>query len=274
MKKMSLSEQLTYSTVLINCDYNDGTSGRGTGFIINLCEDGDKCIPVLITNNHVVENSIKTVFQFCKANDVGEPLDREPFSFIYTGNNWIHHPDPEVDLRCLPIGRELNKLANEGIKIFYIPLSIKMIPDESIIKDLSALEEIVMVGYPIGLSDSYNHKPIIRKGSTATHPRNDYQGKKEILIDMPCFPGSSGSPVFILNEGSYSTPNGLYMGTRIYFIGVLYGGPEFTTAGTLQFGALPTMPKVLTNIPINLGIMIKTQRIIEFEKIFKDGKHE
>lgn len=270
MKQMSISEQLTYSTVLINCKYSDGALGSGTGFIINVCEKENECIPLLITNNHVVENSIETTFQFCRANDDGDPLDTEPFNFIYNGNKWIHHPDPEVDLRCLPLGEALNQIINKGIKVFYIPLRLNLIPDETKLAELSALEEIVMIGYPIGLSDRYNHKPIIRKGSTATHPRNNYQGKKEILIDMPCYPGSSGSPVFILNEGSYSTPNGLFMGTRIYLIGVLYGGPEFTKEGTLQFSSLPSEPRVLTRIPINLGIAIKAQRILEFEKIFKD----
>ena len=36
MNKMSLSEMITYSTVLIRCEYANGTSGSGTGFIVNL----------------------------------------------------------------------------------------------------------------------------------------------------------------------------------------------------------------------------------------------
>ena len=69
MRKMSLSEMITYSTVLIKCQYADGTGGSGTGFVINLCSDEENklCVPVLITNNHVVANSVKTVFEFCKA---------------------------------------------------------------------------------------------------------------------------------------------------------------------------------------------------------------
>lgn len=35
---MSISEMLTYSTVLINCQYADGSVGSGTGFIVNLCK--------------------------------------------------------------------------------------------------------------------------------------------------------------------------------------------------------------------------------------------
>lgn len=73
---MSISEMLTYSTVLINCQYADGSVGSGTGFIVNLCNKPEEktCIPVLITNNHVVNNSVRTVFEFCKADENGKPF--------------------------------------------------------------------------------------------------------------------------------------------------------------------------------------------------------
>ena len=44
--EMSISEKLTYSTVLIKCKYVDGSSGSGTGFIINLCNDDEKHLSV------------------------------------------------------------------------------------------------------------------------------------------------------------------------------------------------------------------------------------
>lgn len=271
MSNMSLSEMLTYSTVLINCQYADGSSGSGTGFIINLCnkpEEGTH-IPVLITNNHVVNNSVRTVFEFCKAAENGNPLDTESFSFNYSGasNRWISHPNKDIDLCCLPLGPALNELAKTDIKIFYIPLETNLIPTESQINELSAIEDIVMVGYPIGISDQYNHKPVIRRGITATHPKKDYQGQKYILLDLACFPGSSGSPVFIMNQGSYTTPRGITLGNRIYLLGVLFGGPQYTAQGALTFANVPNIPKPVISIPTNLGIAIKSSEILEFEKV-------
>lgn len=271
MRKMSLSEMITYSTVLIKCQYSNGTTGSGTGFIINLCQNSkdNTCVPVLITNNHVVENSIKTVFEFCKADKDGNPIDTEPFSFNYEGNAWIHHPDKDVDLRCLPLAEALNQLQKTDIRIFYLPLETKLIPSKEQLSDFSAMEDVVMVGYPIGLSDEYNHKPIIRRGITSSHPNKDYQGKKETLLDMACYPGSSGSPVFVLNQGAYSTKDGVSIGSRIHLLGILYGGHEFNARGVLQFANLPNIPSPVTRIPINLGIMIKSERILEFEDMFK-----
>ena len=278
MSDMSLSEMITYSTVLIKCQYTDGSLGSGTGFIINLCKNEEEgtCIPVLVTNNHVVENSIKTVFEFCKADEDDNPIDTEPISFTYEGNSWIHHPDKNVDMCCLLLTEALKKLEENHIKIFCIPLETDLIPTQKVLSELSAMEEVVMVGYPIGLSDTYNHKPIIRKGITASHPKKDYQGKKETLLDIACYPGSSGSPVFVLNQGTYTTINGIAVGNRIILLGVLYGGHEFNAKGVLQFANLPNAPLPVTRIPINLGLMINAERILGFEKMFtkQDGGNQ
>lgn len=272
---MRISEMLTYSTVQIHCEYDNGTSGSGTGFIIDLCKDKENntCIPVLVTNNHVVENATKTIFEFCLANDKNEPIDTQTFRLELNGMSWIKHPDTTVDLRCLALAPLLQAIDKHKQKIFYIPIDTSTIPNEQQLGELSALEDLVMVGYPIGLSDNYNHKPILRKGTTATHIKNDYQGKKEFLMDMACYPGSSGSPVFIYNDGTYTTPDGgIVMGSRIYFVGVLYGGPQYSASGTITFSNLPNIPKPVINIPTNLGIAIKSERVLEFENLFKNGR--
>ena len=74
-----------------------------------------------------------------------------------------------------------------------------------------------MVGYPIGLYDKINNLPIFRKGYTACHPSIDFNRKGIGLIDMACFPGSSGSPIYVLNEGLVKSKNGaLYVGNRVF----------------------------------------------------------
>ncbi len=57
-----------------------------------------------------------------------------------------------------------------------------------------------MVGYPNGLWDkSHDPADLLVRGITASHPEIDFCGKPELLVDIACFPGSSGSPVFVLN---------------------------------------------------------------------------
>ena len=273
MKQLSLSEQITYSTVLINCKYSNGTFGSGTGFIVNLCQEEEhtRYIPIIITNSHVIKDSVETRFEFCKADEFGDPIDTEPYSLTYSNaaNIWIHHPDPTVDLCCLLLGGALNYLQDNKIRVFYRAIDPSIIPSKKQLSELSAIEDVVMVGYPIGIADQYNHKPVIRKGITSTHPNKDYQGKKETLLDIAAFPGSSGSPVYLLNEGPYSSPGGLILKNRLLLLGVLYGGPVFNARGLLTLANLPNMPVPVTGIPTNLGVMIKAERILEFEPLLK-----
>lgn len=75
--------------------------------------------------------------------------------------------------------------------MFYIADDAGILATDEKIKDLSALEELVMVGYPIGLADARNNYPIFRKGYTAAHPAVDFNEDGIGLVDMACFPGSS-----------------------------------------------------------------------------------
>ncbi|CAM4204649.1 Trypsin-like peptidase domain-containing protein [Lacicoccus alkaliphilus] len=129
-----------------------------------------------------------------------------------------------------------------------------------------------MMGYPNGIWDRVNNKPIFRKGITATHPYNNYDGKEEFMIDAACFPGSSGSPVFLLNEGSYQDRQGnTYMGqTRIFLLVILYAGPQHTITGEIEIIDIPTSDTAvpISRIPNNLGLIIKSSRINELEGLF------
>lgn len=96
-----------------------------------------------------------------------------------------------------------------------------MVPTQTQLNDLTVLENVVMVGYPNGLYDAANNYPLFRTGKTATHPAIDYNGKRQALLDMACLPGSSGSPVFILDEGLiYHKSGEISAGSRIFFLGV------------------------------------------------------
>jgi hypothetical protein len=273
---LSISEQLTYSTVRIECEDVKGNIFTGTGYFFRFREDKKKGlhVPVVITNKHVVAGSKRGKLIFTKANDKNEPIDTEHFSIFIDNFEdwWKKHPDPEVDLCAMPIAPFLKEAEKRSEKLFYIPLDKSLLPTNEQLEELSALEEVVMVGYPNGIWDQINNKPILRKGVTATHPNFDYNGKKEFLIDMACFPGSSGSPVFILNEGGYRDKKGnTYLGrSRIILLGTLYAGPQYTATGEIKIIEVPTSQKPIPilSIPNNLGLVIKSNKIIELEELF------
>ncbi|MCQ2913990.1 MAG: serine protease [Alphaproteobacteria bacterium] len=270
IEQMSLSEKITYSTVLLKCTDKNHKVSLGTGFIVHFnSKDNSKYIAAVITNKHVVKNSVMTQFELCTCDADGNICNTKTAPFTYDGCPWIEHPSLSVDLCCLPITDALDNVIKQGIHTFYIPLDMSLIPSQEEIENMTAIENIVMVGYPIGFSDVYNHKPIIRKGITATHIKNNYNGKKEFLIDIASFHGCSGSPVFVLNEGLYTDKSGAYLGNNIKFVGVLYGGLEYNAEGILKFDYIPCIPRPVTSFPINIGVIVKAEEIFEFDRFFE-----
>jgi hypothetical protein len=275
MNNLSLSEQLTYSTVRIECELKGGGLATGTGFFFNFLEDKENNthVPVVITNKHVIKDALKGRLIITKANSAGEPLDKEHFTVLFDNfeSFWRLHPESEVDLCAMPIAPFLNEAKRKGEKLFYIPFTKDLLPTDKQKEDFSALEDILMIGYPNGIWDSVNNMPLLRKGSTATHPNFDYNGKREIIIDIAAFPGSSGSPVLIFNEGGYRDKKGnTYLGSsRAILLGILYAGPQYTATGEIILSPNFQRPIAVSQIPVNLGLIIKADRILDLEELFK-----
>ena len=271
--ELSLSEQITLSTVRIETQSADGATQSGTGFFFNFLKDQNgHAIPAIVTNKHVIKGAIRGRIYLNRADGDGKYVvgSFEPVILQDGEKNWILHPDENVDLAILPIGPFLNEQLKAGKKFFYMPLDESLIPTEADNQEFTAIEDIVMVGYPDGIWDDRNNRPIVRRGITATEPSLDYGGKKEFLIDAACFPGSSGSPVLLFNQGSYPSRSGtLNIGTRIKFLGILYAGPQHFAIGDVR--TVPMVDKVVSvsAIPNNLGCVIKADQLRGFEPQLK-----
>lgn len=258
-----ITDSLTYTTVKINCSNNSNTS-TGTGFIINLCENGDVSIPSIITNLHVIKNGVEYSFELCLADESGKPCDQSVIKCVGKTSEWILHPKG-LDLVCLPFGKFINDMEKRGVRPYYRAFDINLIPTVEQLNELSSIEDIYLIGYPTGIEDTFNHKPMVRKGITATHPKRDFQGKKEFIIDCPVFPGSSGSPVVLLYRGTYSTSTGIVVGNKFMLLGIAYATFTANLISQVIETGLTTIPKVLNN----LGIVIKSSELLDFETILK-----
>jgi hypothetical protein len=142
---------------------------------------------------------------------------------------------------------------------------------------ISFIEEIVMIGYPIGFWDEKHNLPLSRRGITSTHPNIDFKGKPMFLIDAACLPGSSGSPIFLANfNWSRKEGGDIVIGSKILFLGVLFATPELTKNGNLKMVPVPTSGKPITlaDIPNNLGIAIHSKKLKDFEPIIKEQNYE
>lgn len=270
LAEMSLSEKITLSTVRIETTLSDGSRMSGTGFFFNFMQEAEgRHIPAIVTNKHVINGAVKGLVYLNRADANGECIlgSFEPIVLQDGEKGWLPHPSPDVDLAVLPIGPFLNQQAALGKRYFYIALDVSLVPSKQDEEGFTAIEDIVMIGYPNGIWDDKNNRPISRRGITATHPSIDYAAKSEFLIDAACFPGSSGSPVFLFNQGSYPTKaGGIILGNRLKLLGVLFAGPQHVAVGEVKIVPIanPTRTVAVSSIPNNLGIVIKAKRLLEF----------
>lgn len=264
----TITEQLLFTTVRIESE-----CGVGTGFFFNATVDGSRTLPLIVTNKHVVQGSLRGSFQLHEADLGSDPLKPSgrffPVDLGGFESRWIPHPDPKVDLCAMPF-QPLRGAAEEmGKVVFYKSFDENLILSEDQLRDIAAAEDVLLVGYPIGLWDEKNNVPLIRRGITASHPALDFQGKPEFVIDAACFPGSSGSPVVLANLGSYLSRDGsLVVGTRFALLGVLYAGPQRTVEGSIEVRPIPTAVVATVQVPmmVHLGYVIKAREVVTLAK--------
>jgi hypothetical protein len=189
------SEQMTYTTVRIECDLSDGDVSIGTAFFFQFPRGPDHNIAVLVTNRHVIEGSTHLRIRLLTKKPDGSPNHRDQvqFDLPIADAQWKRHPNSEIDLAILPAGPLLKEMKNRNKPPFVVALHPDDLPTPQQLADLGAVENVIMVGYPNGLWDERNNLPVARAGITATHPAIDYNGNPEFMFDAACFSGSSGS---------------------------------------------------------------------------------
>lgn len=271
--QMQTVEKIIYSAVYIENTGNDGLISSGTGFNFTFkVKSGDSLIqvPAIITNKHVLENAKILRFVIHSRDEKGLPKDNDPIIFPMLGNSDLIFPHPKnIDLCAILINPFLNEMENKKLKPSYVSFSEDNIPNDSLWNQLLPIEEVYMIGYPSGLFDRTSYLPIVRKGITATNSSKSLNNKNEFMVDIAAFSGSSGSPVFILNQGNFSAKDGsTIFGTRFLFIGILYSQPLANVQGNLlNFEPVPfEQRRYQSQVPMNLGYVIKSTELREIQK--------
>lgn len=264
MSKLSVGEELLYTTIKITSNKNGVAASTGSGFIFNFSDEKGQ-IPALITNKHVIHDceSITAIFHTEQHSSEARPFAR--ITIDLNEMTLVLHEDQETDLCAILIGNAINKFNRLGHGIFFRNLVKEQIPSDSEWKNFDAIETVTMIGCPNGLSDEVNNFPIARQGITASHVSRKYNGKNEFLIDMACFPGSSGSPVFIYNrDGYYDKQLHSYLAgaARLKLLGILHAGPTITATGAITLSNPNTFE--LKNM-MHLGYVIKSDEIMRME---------
>ena len=268
---MEPRDQIFHTTTPITVDTADGTA-FGTGFFFYFCKEHfSNPVPALVTNKHVLEGAKAISFPLNIGDAVGSPIlgSFELVTITIEKCAIVEHPLPEVDLCAILLGPFISAVKSKtGNQTGLVCLNPENLIPESENESLRPLESVVMIGYPIGLWDEHNNQPISRRGVLATRPNLDFQGRPEFLVDLACYPGSSGSPVFLFDWGHHTDPTGnLVMRSRVGLPGILYAGPMYDAEGHLHPAPLPTSAPVVTAaVPTHLGFVIKAQEILGLDQ--------
>jgi hypothetical protein len=276
MQVDSIAEQLFFTTVRIDTIDVAGEAGAGTGFFFAL-KRGDVNHPFIVTNKHVVEGMRSGRLTLLKR-DGDNPLVGQgfPADIIDWSTAWFGHPDPSIDIAILPLAPlEAQIKQRTGTDFFYRYVLAEMIPTVDEFARLDAIEQVTFVGYPDGIWDSKNLLPVARRGTTASPLQVDFENTPCFLIDASVFGGSSGSPVFILNQGMFTDKTGNTMvGSRLLFIGVV--AAVFCRTQLNQIIPVPiptqTQPMAQQQEMIDLGIVFKASTVVQAADAFLAAK--
>lgn len=261
---MEITNQLVKSVVRLQTD-----KSLGTGFFFSFAVNDDRFVPAIVTNRHVLKD-VSTLQVVFSAYDSQRRRIHESYQIQNVKEIVIFHPDKNTDLAVVPIISLLEEFRNEtGIAPEISYLNHSLLPQPENISKMKTIEDVLVVGYPNGLWDKVNNQPLVRRGITASDYKVDFNGENKFIIDCSIFPGSSGSPVFMLIDGMWSDGSGtVELGRqKVFLLGINSAVFLHQADGKIVEEDIQTVQGISTAIPNNLGIIIKSSELDIFEKI-------
>ena len=206
---------------------------HATGFYYSHNLEGGGSVPFFLTGYHALKDLDNGFFAVHIQKD-GKPTP-DVIQIHFDSETVNERKLDGIDLVAFPIAPIFDMFEKKSIVPFYRSIDSGLVPSREIVDSLSAIEETTCIGYQDTQYDKLNKTPFTRRGITASPIWNDYNGDNHFLIDVHASRGMSGSPVFILNQGSYSTNEGITVGSRLLFVGMVVESPESEFVGTEPF---------------------------------------
>lgn len=212
---------LAFSVAQLECFKGSELIARATGFFY--AADGDI---YLVTNRHVVRDE-KTKYYPDKlklrlhtdASDIRKNGVYVAALYDRAGKRcWLEHPayGAAVDVVALPL--DASRLRSEFVVTPFGPES--HIPEDVAIQ---VGEDVVVIGYPLGLHDVKYNLPLVGRGTLASFYPIPFEGHPYFLMECSLHAGCSGSPVLTKPGGVLQARGAsfnLYLSPGIYLLGV------------------------------------------------------
>jgi hypothetical protein len=212
---MDLSVELMHATVQLEQPLGNGTRTVGTGFLISETAPDGRPRTVLVTANHVFKQMPGQVARigYRIANPDGSwNYSPQPLRIRDASGHelWTHHPSRDVAAITITAPPEFAKAA--------IPQDYLASDDTFTKYKVEAGDEMMALGFPRGLAANQAGFPILRSGRIASYPVAPAKIFPTFLLDFSVFPGNSGGPVFMHDEGRRSPNDGSQPPEHVEFI--------------------------------------------------------
>ncbi|XOA43042.1 MAG: S1 family peptidase [Candidatus Nealsonbacteria bacterium] len=258
----SFIEQILFSTLKIEILDENNNPRIGTGFLlkVDFPENPNESLILLVSNKHVLKGGKELNITFHrKRKDSNFPELGQTLSYHVADYKEVlfFHPNPKIDLACLNISTIISQLATQ----IYFKFLDKTTFANFTESELDAGQRVIFIGYPENRYDQKHNLPVVRGGITASHPKLNYNGEEQFLIDAQVFPGSSGSPVFFnMKEAQYNRGQIILGGGPPYlFIGIV----SATMIRNNIVSPLPTNLRGVSQEVIGLGLVFKATALNE-----------
>ena len=222
---------LSWLFATVPIDNPDGESG--TGFLVARMIGKDQGKVFLVTNKHVVSRDparrgavthVVCHFNAKGPNDALTKVDGKVEFKLKDGSRYREHPDPDTDVAAIDITDVMN--LNPNLEKKWATYSDFADAPRREELDITAGEEVIIIGYPLGLRQGETNFPLIRQGVLATkigYPIKDRvptasggvrdRTLRAFLVDGATIPGSSGSPVVLKPVIGRQVKNSIVLGT-------------------------------------------------------------
>lgn len=213
--------ELAFSVAQLECFDQNELIGRATGFFYASAGD-----VYLITNRHVVlderaghvPDKLK-LWLHTDAADIRKNGVYVVLLYDHRGRpRWLEHPERGKAVDVVAIPMSVSRLKREFVVKPFGPDN--RLPEEVAVQ---VGEDLIVIGYPLGLHDGAYNLPIVRRGTLASFYPIPFEGEPYFLIECRVHSGCSGSPV-LTRPGGIMQARGarlsLYLSRGIYLLGV------------------------------------------------------
>jgi hypothetical protein len=209
-----IAETWVYTTMLIENEWGK----KGTGFLVSRLISDEHGRIFLATNKHVLHKeaemrqSANRVILYLNIKNVDGSITGQtaelPLNLNDGSKRWREHTDKDVDVLAFDVSPLIAQYPQiKGKWADYSDFGDRAKMEEL---DVTIGEEVLVIGYPLGLRHAKTNFPLVRGGIIATrigeNLEDEYKEKDEtirkrllrgFLIDGAVIPGSSGSPVVL-----------------------------------------------------------------------------